>query len=191
MADSHDAAMTYGNYLKIDELLSLQQPRSEGPEHDELLFIIIHQVYELWFKELLHEFDRAAQLLTADESHRAQHTLKRILTILKVMVAQLDILETMTPLEFLSFRERLEAASGFQSDQFRQIEFLLGVKSEPAIRRFPDGSRARQALERRYREATLWDAFLRYLAREGYAVPDGERSRDVTARVEPSSDMQR
>jgi len=118
----NDAAVAYGNYLKIDELLALQQPRSEGPEHDEMLFIVIHQVYELWFKELLHEFDRVRRLLEQDEPHRVQHTLKRVLTILKVMVAQLDILETMTPLEFLSFRERLDAASGFQSDQFRQIE---------------------------------------------------------------------
>src|SRR3954470_11773736 len=156
MSDTHPAA-TYGSYLKIDELLSLQQPRSTGPEHDETLFIIIHQVYELWFKELLHEFDRVMQLLEADESHRSQHTLKRILTILKVMVAQLDILETMTPLEFLSFRERLDAASGFQSDQFRQIEFLLSVKSRHAIERFPEGGRARAALERRYREPTMWD----------------------------------
>src|SRR5438105_15176403 len=146
MADT-TAAVTYGNHLKLDELLSLQQPRSEGPEHDELLFIIIHQVYELWFKELLHEFDRVAHLLTADEPHRVQHTLKRILTILKVMVAQLDILETMTPLEFLSFRDRLDAASGFQSDQFRQIEFLLGVQSEQVLRRFADRGRARVALE--------------------------------------------
>src|SRR5213592_1239326 len=112
-----------------------------------MLFIIIHQVYELWFKELLHEFDAVMRLLKQDESHRAQHTLKRILTILKVMVAQLDILETMTPLEFLSFRERLDAASGFQSDQFRQIEFLLGLKSERAIDRFPEAGRARTALE--------------------------------------------
>src|SRR5919201_4019041 len=163
MTDMTNPAVTYGNYLKIDELLSLQQPRSAGPEHDEMLFIVIHQIYELWFKELLHEFDRARRLLQDDEPHRAQHTLKRILTILKVVVAQLDILETMTPLEFLSFRQRLEAASGFQSDQFRQIEFLLGVKSAQAIRRFPDGSRARASLERRYREPTLWDAFLRYL----------------------------
>ena len=166
------AAVTYSSYLKLDELLSLQQPRSEGPEHDELLFIVIHQVYELWFKELLHEFDHVRQLLEADESHRAQHTLKRILTILKVMVAQLDILETMTPLEFLSFRERLEAASGFQSDQFRQIEFLLGKKSEQAIQRFPAGSRAQEALRRRFQEPTLWDGFLLYLAREGYQVSD-------------------
>src|SRR5258705_5507519 len=165
MADT-TAATTYGSYLKIEDLLGLQQPRSEGPEHDELLFIIIHQVYELWFKELLHEFDRVAQLLTADELHRAQHTLKRILTILKVMVAQLDILETMTPLEFLSFRARLEAASGFQSDQFRQIEFLLGAKSEQAIARFPEPSCAREALLRGYQSPTFWDAFLHYLSRE-------------------------
>lgn len=184
------AAATYGSYLKIDELLSLQQPRSTGPEHDEMLFIIIHQVYELWFKELLHEFDHVMRLLEADESHRSQHTLKRILTILKVMVAQLDILETMTPLEFLSFRERLDAASGFQSDQFRQIEFLLGVKSEQAIRRLAEGSRARAALERRYHELTLWDAFLRYLSRERYGVPQSHLARPVIAPVEPSPEIQ-
>jgi tryptophan 2,3-dioxygenase len=189
MADT-TAAATYGSYLKIDELLSLQQPRSEGPEHDELLFIIIHQVYELWFKELLHEFDRVARLLTAGEAHRAQHTLKRILTILKVMVAQLDILETMTPLEFLSFRARLEAASGFQSDQFRQIEFLLGAKNEAAIARFPDPSRARDALTRRYHAPTLWDAFLHYLSREGYPVPAAHLSRDVTAPADASPEIQ-
>src|SRR6478672_8373182 len=191
MSDNTQAAATYGGYLKIDDLLALQQPRSAGPEHDEILFIIIHQVYELWFKELLHEFDRVMQLLEADQSHGAQHTLKRILTILKVMVSQLDILETMTPLEFLSFRERLDAASGFQSDQFRQIEFLLGVKSEQAVLRFPEGGRARAALERRYREPTMWDAFLRYLARERYPVPTSHLHRDVIARVEPSADIQR
>jgi tryptophan 2,3-dioxygenase len=184
-------AITYGSYLKVDELLGLQQPRSHGPEHDELLFIVIHQVYELWFKELLHELDRAARLLTADESHRSQHTLKRVLTVLKVMVAQLDILETMTPLEFLSFRERLQAASGFQSDQFRQIEFLLGNKSEQAVVRFPEGSRARSALERRFREATLWDAFLHYLSREGYPIPTAQLHRDVTRPLEPSTEVQR
>ncbi len=189
MADPTPAA-TYGSYLKIDDLLSLQQPRSPGPEHDEMLFIVIHQVYELWFKELLHEFDHMMRLLEGDESHRAQHTLKRILTILKVMVAQLDILETMTPLEFLSFRERLDAASGFQSDQFRQIEFLLGVKSEQAVLRFPEGGRARAALERRYREPTLWDAFLRYLARERYDVPAPHLARPVTLAVEPSAEIQ-
>jgi len=187
---STDRAVTYGGYLRVDDLLALQQPRSSGPEHDELLFIVIHQVYELWFKELLHELDRVRQLLTADDTHRAQHTLKRILTILKVLVAQLDILETMTPLEFQSFRERLEAASGFQSDQFRQIEFVLGAKNDKAIRRFPDGSRARAALERRYAEPTLWDAFLHYLAREGYPIPAANLTRDVAAPATPSAAIQ-
>ena len=184
-----NAAVTYSAYLQIDELLALQQPRSTGPEHDEMLFIVIHQVYELWFKELLHELDRVMALLTADDSARAQHTLKRILTILKVLVAQLDILETMTPLEFLSFRARLEAASGFQSDQFRQIEFLLGAKTPTAVQRFAAGSRARQALEHRYVAPTLWDAFLQYLSREGYAI-GSHLTRDVTTAIEPDADIQ-
>jgi tryptophan 2,3-dioxygenase len=139
---------------------------------------------------VLHEVDRVIELLDARDAYRAQHSLKRILTILKVLVAQLDILETMTPLEFQSFRQRLEAASGFQSDQFRQLEFVLGNKSHSAIDRFPDGSRARTALERRYRAATLWDAFLKYLSREGYAVPAQLLSRDVSARIEPSPELQ-
>ena len=183
----------YWDYLRLTDLLRLQG----GLERDEtklsnheVLFVVVHQIYELWFKQLLHEGDRVCRLLEADESHRAQHTLKRILTILKVMVAQLDILETMTPLEFLSFRQRLEAASGFQSDQFRQIEFLLGLKSDQAIGRFAEGSRARAALDRRYREPTLWDAFLHYLSREGYAVPAAHLARDVVAPVEASAEIQ-
>jgi len=183
-------SVTYATYLQLDQLLLLQQPRADGPEHDELLFIVIHQVYELWFKELLHELDRVAALLNSNEPHRVQHTLKRILTILKVLVAQLDILETMTPLEFLSFRSRLEAASGFQSDQFRQIEFLLGAKHESAMGRFAAGSRALTALERRYRQATLWDGFLHYLSREGYPVPAAHLSRDVTAPITSSPEIQ-
>ncbi|MBP7776983.1 MAG: tryptophan 2,3-dioxygenase [Acidobacteria bacterium] len=166
-----DRAVTYNSYLKVDELLALQQPRSEGPEHDELLFIVIHQVYELWFKEILHELDHVRALLDVNDAHRAQHTMKRVLTILKVLVAQLDILETMTPLEFQSFRLRLEQASGFQSDQFRQLEFVLGRRSEQALDRFPAGSRARAALVIRLREPSLWGSFLAYLAREGYRVP--------------------
>jgi tryptophan 2,3-dioxygenase len=182
--------VTYGSYLRIDELLALQQPRSAGPEHDELLFIVIHQVYELWFKEVLHELDYARRLLEDGEPHRVQHTFKRILTILKVLVAQLDILETMTPLEFLSFRERLEAASGFQSDQFRQLELTLGLKSAGVVERFPPGSRGRTALEQRFHEATLWDAFVRYLAREGYPVPNEVLTRDVTTAIQPSGGLQ-
>src|SRR5690606_16241702 len=169
-----DRALTYGSYLAINELLSLQRPRSDGPEHDEMLFIVIHQVYELWFKEILHELDQVMRWLDRDEAHRAQHTLKRILTILKVLVAQIDILETMTPLEFQSFRARLEAASGFQSDQFRQIEFVLGQKSPAALARFAPGSRARRALTRRLDEPTVWDALLRPLGADGHPVPPAQ-----------------
>src|SRR5215212_1942357 len=179
-------SVTYGSYLAVDELLALQRPRSEGPEHDEMLFIVIHQVYELWFKQVLHEVDRVIALLGKRDPYRAQHSLKRILTILKVLVAQLDILETMTPLEFQSFRQRLEAASGFQSDQFRQLEFVLGNKSRSAIARFSADTRARSALESRYGNATLWDAFLKYLAREGFRIPQALLTRDVTATIEPS-----
>ena len=167
-------AVTYNRYLHIDELL----------------FIVIHQVYELWFKEMLHELDRVRSLLEADDAPRAQHTLKRILTILKVLVAQLDILETMTPLEFQSFRARLEEASGFQSDQFRQLEFVLGMKTDGVLQRFPSDSRAREALERRLREPTIWDAFLRYLARERYAVPEAQLHRDVALPIAPSEEIQ-
>ncbi len=167
-----DRAVTYNSYLRVDDLLALQQPLSDGPEHDEMLFIVIHQVYELWFKEILHELDYVRGLLDANEAHRAQHTLKRILTILKVLVAQLDILETMTPLEFQSFRARLEQASGFQSDQFRQLEFVLGRRHQSALERFPVDSRARLALGARMTEPSLWHSFLAYLAREGYPVPE-------------------
>jgi tryptophan 2,3-dioxygenase len=185
-----NASVTYGSYLAVDELLALQRPRSEGPEHDEMLFIVIHQVYELWFKQVLHEVDHVIELLEARDPYRAQHTLKRILTILKVLVSQLDILETMTPLEFQSFRARLEAASGFQSDQFRQLEFVLGNKSRAAIDRFGADTRARSALERRYGAPTLWDVFLRYLGREGYAIPQALLSRDVTSKIETSAELQ-
>jgi tryptophan 2,3-dioxygenase len=185
-----ERAVTYNTYLKVDDLLGLQQPRSDGPEHDELLFIVIHQVYELWFKEILHELDRVRALLDVNDAARAQHTLKRILTILKVLVAQLDILETMTPLEFQSFRQRLEQASGFQSDQFRQLEFVLGRRSQAAIDRFPPNSRARAALTVRLHEPSLWQAFLHYLEREGYPVPHAALDADPVEPLVPSPELQ-
>src|SRR5262245_54435701 len=190
MSNSADPAVTYDTYLRLDDLLTLQQPRSEGPEHDEMLFIVIHQVYELWFKEVLHELDRVVALFRADQSHRVQHTLKRILTILKVLVAQLDVLETMTPLEFLTFRARLESGSGFQSNQFRQLEFLLGAKRPDALARYAEGTEGRRVLERRYHAPTVWDAFLQYIAREGYPVPASHLSRNHTQMVEPSPEIQ-
>ena len=177
---------SYAEYLKLDKLLALQDPLSEGSEHDEMLFIVIHQVYELWFKEILHELDHLEELLSRNESTRARHTLKRVLTILKVMVSQLDILETMTPLEFLSFRDRLESGSGFQSYQFRELEFALGWKDPKALDRYPIGSDIRRRLERRLKSGSLWDSFLHHLAASGVPVPPADLERDVTRRVESS-----
>ena len=183
--------VTYASYLKLDELLSLQQPRPGELEHDETLFVIIHQVYELWFKEVLHELDHLQRLLRAGDATLASHTLKRILTILKTLVAQIDVLETITPLNFLSFRDRLESGSGFQSHQFREIEFVMGKKGRPSFERYPQGSEPRRRVETRFSQPTLWDAFLAYLAANGYAVPRDLRERDVTQPLPPSPDLQR
>ncbi len=187
--------VTYGSYLKIGELLSLQQcrsldPETGAPEHDETLFIIIHQVYELWFKQVIHELDELCRHLNADAPSRGVHQLKRVLKILKTLVSQLDVLETMTPLEFASFRPFLESASGFQSSQFRELELLLG-QFDPAhldlIDHEPD---ARRRLERRLQEPTVWDAFVRYLARSGFDIPEEVIERDATLPHEPSPEVQ-
>jgi tryptophan 2,3-dioxygenase len=175
--------VTYSSYLKLQDLLALQQPLSDGPEHDETLFIVIHQIYELWFKEILHEIDFLEAQLERRDAPRALATLKRILTILKVVVAQIDVLETMTPLDFLSFRARLESGSGFQSFHFREIEFALGTKNPKVLDRYEPGSEPRQRLERRLRAPTLWDSFLRYLVAAGYEVPREALERDVTAPI--------
>src|SRR5712691_7303228 len=163
--------VTYSSYLQLDALLSLQQPRPGPLEHDETLFVIIHQIYELWFKEVLHELDYLQQLLRANDTPLAAATLKRILTILKTLVAQIDVLETMTPLNFVTFRDRLESGSGFQSHQFREIEFVLGKKGRPSFERYPAGSEHRRSVEARFAQPTLWDAFLAYLGANGYTVP--------------------
>ncbi len=162
--------VTYSNYLQLDKLLALQHPREGQLEHDETLFVIIHQIYELWFKEVLHELDYLQRMLRGNDTPLAAATLKRILTILKTLVAQIDVLETMTPLNFLTFRDRLESGSGFQSHQFREIEFALGKKGRP--------------------QPTLWDAFLHYLNANGYGVPAQLLTRDVTLPIEPSPEVQ-
>ena len=182
--------LTYSSYLKIDDLLALQHPVSDGPEHAETLFIVIHQVYELWFKEILHELDHLQRLLEGNQSVPALGTFKRILTILKVLVSQIDVLETMTPLEFLSFRDRLESGSGFQSFQFRELEFALGHKQPKALERYEAGSAHRARLEQRLKSPTLWDAFLRYLDSNGYAIPAEQLGRDLTLPVVPSAAVQ-
>jgi tryptophan 2,3-dioxygenase len=179
--------VTYSTYLRLDELLDQQRPLSD--EHDEMLFIVIHQVYELWFKEMLHELDYLKELLERKDDVRAQHTLKRVLTILKVVVAQIDVLETMTPLEFLTFREHLESGSGFQSFQFRELEFLLGARNAAALSRYPEGSPARARLEKRLAEPALWDAFLHYLVAKGHTVPTSALERDRSGAVESAPEL--
>ncbi len=181
---------TYGDYLRLSELLSLQTRVSEGPEHDELLFIVIHQVYELWFKQQLHEADQAQRQLRAGHESGAVATLQRMRTILKTMVAQIDVLETMTPVQFLSFRKFLENSSGFQSWQFRAFEFCLGKKSARFTTMFADGTPERAELDARYRAPTLWDAFAHHLKARGLDVPASVLARDVTAPVTADPAMQ-
>ena len=165
----NSADFTYGSYLKIDELLSLQECVSTDPdsgvaEHDETLFIIIHQVYELWFKQILHELDHIVACLEVDRVGAARNHLKRVLKILKTLVGQIDVLETMTPAEFASFRDFLANASGFQSAQFRELEFLLGIKDRIDLDWFTGAEGER--LRARYDSPTLWDAFVGFLARD-------------------------
>jgi len=180
---------TYWEYLKLDELLDLQQRL--GEEHDEMLFIVIHQSYELWFKEMLHEIDYLQQLMEKADTPRVSHTFKRILTVLKMMVAKIDILETMTPLEFLAFRERLESGSGFQSAQFRELEFVLGHKRRKAVDHYAAGTPARERLEKRYTASTLWDSFAHFLAKSGFNVPVEVLKRDVTQPLAANAEMQK
>ena len=162
--------LTYGSYLRIDELLALQQPQSDPPHHDELLFIVIHQVYELWFRQLLHEIEAAMRSLGVDDLLRAQKHFRRIHTIQRLLEQQVDVLETMTPQEFNAFRSGLNPASGFQSAQFREIEFLCGAERTSYLAFLEPTSAERERLERRLAEPTLYDALKGVLARRGFAT---------------------
>ncbi len=180
--------MTYGEYLRIPELLSLQRLQS-GSEHDELLFITIHQVYELWFQQILHELDRLAVWMDEDELVRGSHQLVRVLKILKTMVGQLDVLETMTPLEFLSFRDFLGNSSGFQSVQFRELEFLLGHRAQQHLDRFV-GTDDHARLLARWEAPSLWQHFLALLDRRGFAVPEDAVATTPGESTEPDDRVQ-
>jgi tryptophan 2,3-dioxygenase len=186
----HQKHITYISYLKVDELLELQQPLSDGPEHDELLFITIHQVYELWFKQLLHEAAALQIALEAGETHRSLALLGRMRTIMKTCVAQLDILETMTPLQFNSFRARLSSASGFQSAQFRELEAVLGRRDQAGAdadkssgmgmaEHLMPGSNARKRVEDAMLRNSLWDSVLRFFNTKS-PIPKDALERDVT-----------
>jgi tryptophan 2,3-dioxygenase len=169
---------TYNSYLRIDELLNLQTLASDPKEHDEMLFIVIHQVYELWFKQVLHECVLLQRAFEDNDRPLALAALRRILTIFKTLVSQVDILETMTPVSFSSFRHRLDAASGFQSTQFREIETVLGHRRPGAFFHIPEDSEARRRLEDLQKTPSVYDSFLRFLAQNGHPIPEDVLSRD-------------
>jgi tryptophan 2,3-dioxygenase len=187
-------AVTYASYLGLEQVLAAQRPLSTAadglPEHDELLFIVIHQVYELWFKQLLHELAEIQRILEAGDTDTALHLLNRVLKILKTLVSQVDILETMTPLQFLSFRDRLESASGFQSAQFREVEAVLGRRDAAALRAQPDGSAARARIAAAQARRSLWASFLVYLAARGHVLADDVLARDVALPPDPDPRVQ-
>jgi tryptophan 2,3-dioxygenase len=162
--------LSYGSYLKIDELLGLQQPLSRPQHHDEMLFIIIHQVYELWFKQLLHELDATMQALDRDDLLRVAKNFRRIHAIQRLLEQQVDILETMTPQEFNQFRDHLNPASGFQSVQFRELEFSCGLRRSELLQLIELGDPQRARLERRAGEPSLYDRVKALLRRRGFAV---------------------
>jgi tryptophan 2,3-dioxygenase len=172
--------LTYSSYLHLDKLLSLQEPRSSPPEHDEMLFIVSHQAYELWFKLQLHELEKIRDDFKANHLYGAIATLKRVRTIMKVMVEQIDILETLTPMSFNSFRDRLETASGFQSSQFREFEFLLGYKRADMLRFQQPNTPFYERLVRRLHEPSVVDCFYDFLEQHGVTIPPQLRQRDAT-----------
>ena len=173
-------SLNYSSYLQLDNLLTLQSPLSDGPEHDELLFIVIHQVYELWVKQLLHEVAGFTTALTLCDETRMRNLLKRIRTILKTLVSQVDILETMTPISFNSFRHRLESSSGFQSVQFRLLEFALGKRSQKSVEMHAPDSQAYKALRDAIATPSIYELFLVYLKNTGYKIPDNAINIDGT-----------
>ena len=183
-------SVTYAAYLKLDELLRLQRPLSDGPEHDEMLYIVIHQVHELWFKQVLHELKLLQLALENGHSPTVMRTLRRLLTIVRTLVSQVDVLETMTPVSFRSLRERLHEVGGRNSAQFRELEIVLGRRDEAMLDRFAENGRERARLEAAVARRPLYDSFLRYLVHCGYSVPADVLDRDVTRPYEPQPKVQ-
>lgn len=171
-------SLTYNSYLKVEDLKSLQICQSEPAHHDEPLFIIIHQTYELWFKLIIHELDLVVELMKENRVRKATHFMKRVSAIMKVLVAQIHILETMAPRDFLGFRHKLNPASGFQSSQFREIEFMAGLKDARMLIHFQSDEEAYASLTRRFNNETLGDVFYDLLRRHGFKLPATKPSDD-------------
>jgi tryptophan 2,3-dioxygenase len=175
-----DPRLTYGSYLKVPQLLNLQQQLSDPPHHDEMFFIIIHQSFELWFKECLHETDLLVESLRLDSVSRALKVLKRINAIFDLLVQKIRLLSTLTPAEFAGFRDRLRPASGFQSVQFRELELACGLRDRFFFRYFKEDPQAIERLQRRFESPSIYDEFLRSLDRAGYPIDGDVLERDVT-----------
>jgi tryptophan 2,3-dioxygenase len=178
--------MSYGDYLRLDLLLAAQQPQSDPPQHDELLFIVQHQTSELWLKLMVHELRSARSLLASDDLSPALKRLARVKHIQRVLTDQWSVLATLTPSEYAEIRPFLATSSGFQSAQYREVEFLLGNKDADMVRVFKHDPVVQDELATLLQEPSLYDEFLAYLARRGYAVPADVLARDVT-RSHPSS----
>jgi tryptophan 2,3-dioxygenase len=171
-----EAPLSYNKYLRVRDLIGLQDCLSDPAHHDELLFITIHQAYELWFKQILHEIDAATLALGEDRAPLATRALSRVVEIEKLLVTQIHILETMTPINFLGFRDELKPASGFQSMQFREIEFSSGLKDVGILRAFETDEFASPRLRARIDAPSLGDAFFAYLTRRGLDAPPDDAS---------------
>src|SRR5256884_2232669 len=174
--DASGRRLSYGSYLHLSELLGLQGGLTEA--HDELLFIVVHQVYELWFKVLIHELDAVREAIETEDLRAARHYLNRVKVIEALLVEQVGVLETMAPEDFLTFRSELAAASGFQSAQFREIEFMSGLKDAGYMKALNGDAVDRARLEKRLKEPTLLDAYDALLRRRGVTVKDVYSQRD-------------
>jgi tryptophan 2,3-dioxygenase len=178
-----NSGLTYNTYLLVDQLKQLQNCQSQPAHHDEPLFIIIHQAYELWFKLILHELDLVFQLIAVDRARKATFYMKRVIEILKLLVQQIHILETMSPKEFLGFRYNLTPASGFGSSQFREIEFAAGLRNQDLLEHFANEP-SYEILQKRYTAPSLQEAFYELLKKHGFKLPyaqDGSDAAQVAA----------
>src|SRR5437773_2097603 len=170
MESTSSGDLTYKGYLKLDELLKLQQPLAKPECHDETLFIIVHQVFELWFRLALHEIDEVLELLERDDVFESARLIRRLTAIVRLFIPKLSVLETMMPSDFIQFRDLLKPASGFQSLQFREIEFTCGLKDRRYIALFRSDHEAAERLERRFAQPSMWDQFVGLLERRGFNV---------------------
>ncbi|MGH2710693.1 MAG: tryptophan 2,3-dioxygenase, partial [Actinomycetota bacterium] len=179
--------LSYGSYLRIRDLLDLQLPQSKPAAHDETLFIIVHQAFELWFREMIFELEAIRELMFAQDPQRARHLLHRVHTIERLLVEQIEVLETMSPQDFLEFRSNLNPASGFQSVQFREIEFLGGLKERGFLQMAAD-EEDRERLQRRFNEPTLWDGFCHLLEKNGLPMPSDDADARKTSLIKMARD---